>query len=465
MRLATPALKNSLAFKVLGAYLVGVVLSLLLIGLGLVAMLSFDDQLLDKRAEWKAKMFAEQLEFDTAGRPVGMNIADPRIAWVFHSFRDELAYRVLDEAGGVIFYSPAGAPFWAPSGATQGSVEKKHFFFDREGVTIHVATQPVQHGGKTWYFQFGGSVRSAKLFHSEFALPFMGRGMALFGVVLFVVFGACCFVTLRRTFKPLRALSASASMISPRSLDARLAPEGVPTEVAPLVRSFNRTLERLEHEYRVQQDFLAAAAHELKTPLALIQLQLEVADRGVDKKALLADVGHMTRQVQQLIQLAEAREVQKYQLHPVNMVSLAAQAADYLERMADAAGVTLRLTSSAAESVWHADRGACFTLLKNLCENAVQHAPRGSVVEISVDDAHVIVRDHGPGANDEQLSKMFTRFWRGEHRRDHGAGLGLSICLEIALAHGWTLTAERADPGLRFTLSNTGDEPSLEGAE
>jgi signal transduction histidine kinase len=465
MRLATPALKNSLAVKVLGAYLVGVVLSLLLIGLGLAAMLTFDEQLLDKRAEWKAKMFAEQLEFDAAGRPVAMHISDPAIAWVFHSFRDELAYRVLDEAGGVVFDSPAGAPFWAPGGSTQDSIEKKRFFFDREGVTIHVATQAVQSGGKTWYFQFGGSVRSANLFHSEFALPFMGRGMALFGIVLFVVFGACCFVTLRRTFKPLRELSASASMISPRSLDARLPPEGVPTEVAPLVRSFNRTLERLEHEYRVQQDFLAAAAHELKTPLALIQLQVEVAEMGVDKRALLADVGHMTRQVQQLIQLAEAREVQKYQLQPVNMVSLAGNAAEYLQLMADAAGVTLDMSSSASASVWNADRGACFTLLKNLFENAVQHAPRGSVVEISVDDSRVTVRDHGHGADDDQLSKMFTRFWRGEHRRDHGAGLGLSICLEIALAHGWSLTAERAEPGLRFTLSNTGDDPQLDRAE
>jgi signal transduction histidine kinase len=72
-------------------------------------------------------------------------------------------------------------------------------------------------------------------------------------------------------------------------------------------------------------------------------------------------------------------------------------------------------------------------------------------VEIAADS--LCVRDHGPGVEAAQLALLFERFWRGAHRRDLGAGLGLSICQEVARAHGWRLAVERAEPGLRFRLS------------
>jgi signal transduction histidine kinase len=105
------------------------------------------------------------------------------------------------------------------------------------------------------------------------------------------------------------------------------------------------------------------------------------------------------------------------------------------------------------ETRWLADRGALFTLLKNLLENAIQHAPRGTDVQVEVDATAVSVRDWGPGVPPGQVSQMFARFWRGAHRRDHGAGLGLAICQEIALAHGWMLSAHWAEPGLRLLVS------------
>ena len=94
-----------------------------------------------------------------------------------------------------------------------------------------------------------------------------------------------------------------------------------------------------------------------------------------------------------------------------------------------------------------------FTLFKNILENAIQHAPRDTEVRVEIDSSTASVRDWGSGVTQEQLSHIFSRFWRGAHRRDHGAGLGLTICHEIAIAHGWTLSAHRADPGLRLQLS------------
>jgi two-component system, OmpR family, sensor histidine kinase QseC len=470
MRFAMPALRNSLGLKVLGAYLVGVVLSIVLIALGLMALLTFRAEVLEQRVAWQASKLAQRLNFDAAGNPIGIRAishgvfdaagnpvgfrpADQDLNWIYRSFKDELAYRVLDESGRVALDSPAGEPFWSSSGPSALHLERGHFAFERDGVAIHVATEPVQRDGRTWFLQYAVSVRAADLFQIVFALPFVGAGIALFAVILLVVFGACSYLIIRRTFKPLRELSATAAAISPRSLDARLRPEGLPAEVAPLVESFNRALERLQHGYRVQQEFLAATAHELKTPLSLIQLQIELSAPSPDRDALLQDVGHMTRQVQQLLLLAEASEAQNFRFEPVDVMGVAQEAAGFLQRVAEAADVRVELRSGAPRPTWLADRGAFFTLLKNLLENAIQHAPRGSPVCIDTRVESLTVRDFGAGADDEQLSRMFVRFWRGPHRRDQGAGLGLAICREIAVAHGWMLSAERAQPGLRFVLS------------
>jgi two-component system, OmpR family, sensor histidine kinase QseC len=92
-------------------------------------------------------------------------------------------------------------------------------------------------------------------------------------------------------------------------------------------------------------------------------------------------------------------------------------------------------------------------LLKNLLENAIQHSPVSGNVTVTVDSDHLCIRDEGPGIAADELPKLFRRFWRGPMRRNEGAGLGLSICAEIAAAHKWELTARSSGPGADFILS------------
>jgi two-component system sensor histidine kinase QseC len=100
-----------------------------------------------------------------------------------------------------------------------------------------------------------------------------------------------------------------------------------------------------------------------------------------------------------------------------------------------------------------ADRGALFILLKNLLENAIQHSPVGGAVTVTIDSDHFSIRDEGPGVANDDLPNLFKRFWRGPMRRDEGAGLGLSICAEIAAAHNWGLAARSNGRGAEFILS------------
>jgi len=457
MRFVKPAWMNSLSAKVLLAYVAGVLLSIALIVLVAALVMSSPNNILSGTdMAHRTEKLAGTLQFDSAGMPIGFESSQGTTAWAFQSLKQEAAYRVLDSSGNVVLSSAAGEAFW-PSRGKARQLGRVQFEFEREGVMMNGATEPVEHKGQTWFVQLAVSTRLLHLIHYQFALPFMGGGITVFSLVLLFVFGACAYVTLGYTLKPLRKMSESAAAISPRFLHARLQVESVPSEIAPLVGSFNRALDRLERGYRIQQEFLATAAHELKTPLALIRAQIELSDAGDDRDSLLKDVEHMTRQVQQLLLLAEASEVQNYNFAIVEIQDVVKEAVDYLQRMAQAADIRLTVVEKTAGTQWSTDRGALFILLKNLLENAIQHAPKGTEVSVDIDATSLTVRDRGPGLDQEQLSQIFIRFWRGAHRRDHGAGLGLAICKEIAQAHGWTLSAQRAEPGLQFILLTSVD--------
>lgn len=454
MPFAKPAWTNSLSLRVSLAYVTGVALSVLIIVLAIKGLLTFKSPIfVEEDVGEHAEELAEHLTFDAAGKPAGLDADLQRLNWIFETMKGDLAYRVLDSAGRVVLQSQAGAAFWPAHDGNVGPPAPGRFEFTRDGTQFRGDTEEVEHRGRKWFMQMAASARLAELLRLEFALPFMGIGIVLFSSVLLFVFGVCAYITLKQVQKPLREVSASAAAISPRSLHARLQSTGVPTEIVPLVESFNRVLERVEHGYRVQQEFLATAAHELKTPLALIRAQIELLDASTDRASLLKDVEHMSRQVQQLLLLAEASEAHNYDFAQTDVLDVAREAASYLRRMAEGTGVSIEVSGSSDAIAWSADRSALFTLLKNLLENAIQHAPAGTVVRIDVVAASLSVRDRGPGVTPDQLDKLFIRFWRGAHRRDHGAGLGLAICHEIAQAHGWTLTAQSADPGLRLVLS------------
>src|SRR5690606_26496877 len=276
------------------------------------------------------------------------------------------------------------------------------FEFEHQGVALHGATVAVKHEGQIWYLQFAASTRLHSLTHNGIALRLMGAGLIWYSLVLLIGCGICCYLTLKSTLQPLRTRPESAATIPPRSMHARLAVEKVPYEIVPLVNSFNHVLDRLERGYRVQQEFLATAAHELKTPLALIRAQIEVKENSEDRDLLLNDVAHMTRQVQQLLLLAEVSEEQNYNLAPVDVAEVINEVTSYLQPMAKRANVQI-IIAHILEANWQADRAALFVLIKNLLENSIQHAPDNSKIKIEIVTDRITVRDWGPGMDEEQL--------------------------------------------------------------
>lgn len=450
MRLVRRLHRNSISVKMQLAYVAGMFLSVSLIALVVLAALGFQRNILSENDinDFSGEI-AEELKFNAQGLPV--QVADEEYLWLFDNLYSEIAYRVLDEKGEVALASKADPQFW--SAVEQRPLKAGPFEFQQNGIVMDAATGVRVHNGKTWFCQVAVSRRFMYFAHDTFALRFITDGLLLLSLVLFFVFGACVHFALGYTLRPLHKVSQAAALISPRSLQERLQEDHVPTEIAPLVRSFNTALDRLERGYRLQQEFLATAAHELKTPLALIRAQLELMPENEERDWLLSDVKYMSRQVQQLLLLTEVSEEQNYKFCTLQLSQIAGEALSYLQRMADAASVKLSLNDQSDGAEWQADKGALFTLLKNLTENAIQHAPIGTEVVLSLYPGSLTVRDFGPGVAEDELPQLFNRFWRGEHRRDIGAGLGLAICQEIAVTHQWTLSADKAEPGLLFILS------------
>jgi two-component system sensor histidine kinase QseC len=398
-----------------------------------------------------ADMIHQSLRLDSAGTTViGVSLPSD-LSRAFHDFAGDLKYRVLDASGHVIISSEDQAAALAPPGrpfdSTLGS-----FTLLSGGETLHVRTEPMIHATKTYYIQVAMSDRLTALARS-LSERFLVNDTMRFALASIVLFTLVVYFTLRKVLTPLRETSAAAARIDAHNISKRLSTRNLPSEFLPVVDAFNLTLDRLEKGYIVQRAFLAGAAHELKTPLALIRAQIDM--EGVtDREVLLRDLDLMARQVNQLLHLAEASERQNYVFEFVDVASVAEDVVDYLRRLTAIREVYVDIRCATPEiPVLRADRGALFMLLKNLVENAIQHSPIGGAVAVTVDADHLCIRDEGPGISVDELPKLFTRFWRGARRRNEGAGLGLSICKEIAAAHKWELAARSTGHGAEFILS------------
>lgn len=390
-----------------------------------------------------AAELSRELAFGPDGRPRAF-ARTPRDAWFYATAPQDWKYRVLDDRGAAVLSSDAGAPALAPPG--RGFDPAARAFGLAGGVPLQVVTRRYEHDGRPYFVQVAVSERAAELVGDVIVGPVLLKNAAWISVVALVLFVIGVHMSLDYLLRPLREGSRAAARIDPRNLAARLDVGCMPRELLPLITAFNAALDRLETGYRTQQEFLAAAAHELKTPLALIRGQVELSD-SCERETLLRDIDLMARQVHQLLHLAEASEVTNYSFEALDVGAVVAQAVDLLQRLAQRAGVHVDVRLPAGPLVRQADRSAVFVLAKNLVENAIQHSPPGAVVTVTVAADGLSVRDEGPGIPPEHLDKLFTRFWRGPHRRDSGAGLGLAICAEVAIAHDWRLAAANGEAG------------------
>ncbi|CAG1066829.1 two-component system, OmpR family, heavy metal sensor histidine kinase CusS [uncultured bacterium] len=330
---------------------------------------------------------------------------------------------------------------------------------------MRVVTKPIVLDGKLIAIvQVGSSFEGMdEIFHS---LAFILIPGILASVV---VAGAVGWFLARKALKPVTEITATARKITAENLDERIRSDVPQDELGRLAATMNEMIERLEKSFKQIRQFTGDASHELKTPLTILKGEIEMALRSKDdvrymKEVLassLEEIDRMSYIVKSLLDLAKM-DVEKGALakEPVRLDKVVSDRYEHLRKRAFDSAVQLDILENKPVTVL-GDQVRLSQLVYNLIDNAIKYTHKGGRVELSLaqegQTALFKVKDTGVGISAEDLPFIFDRFYRVDKARTRevgGAGLGLSICKEIAEAHGGTLSVvSQTGTGTTFTAS------------
>lgn len=239
----------------------------------------------------------------------------------------------------------------------------------------------------------------------------------------------------------------------------------LPKELRPLAKSLNDLLQRLDRAIKTQRDFVADAAHELRTPLAALKLQAQLAERATtdaERKQGFAylneGIKRATHLVQQLLILARQEAGAALAARsPIDLATLVGNVMTEHAAIAQAKGIEFRVNMRDTATV-PGDQDALRIMIGNVVDNAVRHTPSGGLVDVSLARANgraiLDISDSGPGIPEQERRRVFDRFYRLEGSGGSGSGLGLAIVKRIADAHGveMLMSDRSSGTGLRMQL-------------
>jgi signal transduction histidine kinase len=397
----------------------------------------------------QARVIASYLAVNKNGL-VELKLPQP-LAEAYTSPESSYHYAVRDANGQLLFTAgPAVGPL--PIFSRR---KYKIYNYDPDGIgPLNVSGAALQTviGYKTYFIQV--EQRTHESDHLEAAVidEFLTDGGWLGILFMLLLLSASIWIVQHAT-APLNRISHLAETIGPTNISVRLPTENVPLEILPLVRSMNSVLDRLEQALRHQREFNANAAHQLRTPLAVLMANIDTLGNPEVVNRIRIDVEHMSRIVQQLLLDARLETTFLNLDEVVDLSAAAAEIAASFAPLALASKKTIELLRSDAPVIVQTNSHALRAALGNLIENAIIHTPTGTSVRIRVTSHPAIeVMDSGPGIPVEQRAFVFERFWRAD-RTTSGAGLGLSIVDRIMKAlNGSVCVNECPGGGALFTL-------------
>ena len=266
-------------------------------------------------------------------------------------------------------------------------------------------------------------------------------------VIVAVVTGGTAWFAVRRGLKPLADVAKEVEHIDMSSLHRRLSTSGIPAEIKGLVDVVNEAFDRLESGVDRQRQFAANAAHELRTPLAIMRAQLECEKPSAVRNELLSAASRLRSIVEQMLISTRLAEGQVALDQRVDVDGTVQQLACDLLPLAMNAGRSLEFESAGLPLVTLGNQRAIECVVTNLIDNALRAEPKGGVVCVRVEaDGVIAVIDHGEGVESADHERIFERFWRKSDATS-GTGLGLAIAKDIMDAHGGRIWVEDTPGG------------------
>jgi len=258
-------------------------------------------------------------------------------------------------------------------------------------------------------------------------------------------------ILVKRALAGLSRTTASAANIDIDRHGQRLPLEDVPEEMLPLVIAINAALERLDQGYTQKKRFLADAAHELRTPIAILHTNTEAMPNSRQQQRLLNDIGRLANTAEQLLDLHRLENgIQAMQA--IDLVQLCKSVVGDLAPNAIAAGYELSFSADRDEITVHGDAGALERVVTNLVRNAIEHGGGQGAIRVAASHPDLIeVIDEGPGIPADQREEVFEPFYRVSPKRS-GAGLGLNLVKQIVQRHGGQVSIEPSDRGAHFRV-------------
>src|ERR1700730_15513170 len=441
---------KSIISRIVILHVVAVVITSIFMSLALSWLLNYATNNIHNKAMQEQAVSAGQ---HLSGRPdggLGLNLPLDRQGLYSQAY-GRYSYGVIDDQGRVLFSSLRDHAALFPADAKSADVE---FLQQRRGdATVSGASIKKAVGGKTVWIQAGEDLANPDVLIDDIVSDFY-KNVGWITLPILLVLLIADIAIFRRALRPLRQASEIARDIGPTRTGLRLPAEEMPREVRPLVSAVNQALDRLEEGLRIQRDFTADAAHELRTPLSILRTRLDLLEDKQTGRALRQDVEGMAHIISQLLDIAELDAFVVDPAEKADLRSVAAEVAEFVAPLALAQGKDIALLG-AIKPVWVRGNPEMLSrAIRNLAENAINHTAPGTTVEFVVeDDGTVCVLDHGPGIAEEERNLIFQRFWRRDRRKPGSTGLGLSIVQRIAELHTATITLENRRPsGARFAL-------------
>lgn len=409
----------------------------------LMAQVLHESEELEARGKLAASLeeITENLDFDAS-----------------HPYEQHLEFRVLSQSGSLLLRS-THAP---EMGALNFRGEAAEF-------------SDIDHSGQPWRML---SLRSPDgRFAVQIAHPIRDRDrvglevatqVAIPILLALPLLALMVYFSVRSSLRPLEELAADVAARSPDNLEVLSEPRTL-REAQPLVAALNRLLSRLAAALDNERRFTADAAHELRTPLAAVKIQAQVALASSDVadhqhalRQVLAGADRATRLVEQLLRLARLDPLARLpQPRLLDLASLAAEVVGDMQAQALAKRQCLSIVTPAGAVNVQGDIDLLTVALRNLVENALRYTPESGVIEVvammDADRPLLSVRDNGFGVDAEEAPRLLERFYRGKavaHAdNSNGSGLGLAIVQRIAELHGARLEIiNRASGGLDASL-------------